>query len=216
MKRFLIYKITNKINGMYYIGCHVTKDINDNYLGSGNNITKAIKEYGKENFVKEILFNFDNKIDMIRKEREIVNDDFVNKEENYNISLGGICNRINMVTVKDKEGNTSIIHKDNPKYLSGELVPVNKNLVTVRDRNNNIFHVNINDERYLSGELIFFKKGMKENEATKIKKSGINNSQYGKIWILNKSLRLNKKIRKEDLDVYLNEGWVKGRKYEYN
>lgn len=216
MKNFLIYKTTNKINGMYYIGCHVTKNINDNYLGSGHALKKAIKELGKENFIKEILFNFNNKIDMIRKEKEIVNDDFIKDKNNYNISLGGVCNRVNFVTVKDKEGKTSIVHKENEKYLSGELVPINKNMVTVRDKENNIFNVSILDERYLNGELIFFKKGMKENIETKIKKSGINNSQFGKIWILNKSLHLNKKIKKEDLEIYLNEGWIKGRKYEYN
>jgi hypothetical protein len=36
------------------------------------------------------------------------------------------------------------------------------------------------------------------------------NSQYGTCWITKDGL--NKKIIKEALETYLNEGWVKGRK----
>tara|TARA_Y100001938_G_scaffold133516_1_gene192982 strand:+ start:109 stop:258 length:150 start_codon:yes stop_codon:yes gene_type:complete len=48
----VVYKITNNINERVYIG----KDINDNpnYLGSGILIKKAIRKYGKDNFIKEI------------------------------------------------------------------------------------------------------------------------------------------------------------------
>lgn len=28
------YKITNKINGMFYYGVHSTNDLNDHYMGS--------------------------------------------------------------------------------------------------------------------------------------------------------------------------------------
>lgn len=50
-----IYRITNLINGKTYIGQHKYKKLNDSYLGSGTLIRRAIKEYGKENFKKEIL-----------------------------------------------------------------------------------------------------------------------------------------------------------------
>jgi hypothetical protein len=35
------------------------------------------------------------------------------------------------------------------------------------------------------------------------------NSQYGTCWVTKDGL--NKKIKKEDLDSYINDGWVKGR-----
>ena len=86
---YIIYKTTNLVNGKIYIGCHATKNINDGYLGSGNLITAAIKKYGKNSFSREILYVFDNYKEMVDKETEIVNKEFIKCESNYNISVGG-------------------------------------------------------------------------------------------------------------------------------
>jgi len=89
MKYFTIYKTTNLLNNKIYIGLHATNDINDGYLGSGVFLKKAIKKYGYGNFKKEILYVFDNKKDMIIKEKEIVNEDFILRKDTYNMSKGG-------------------------------------------------------------------------------------------------------------------------------
>jgi group I intron endonuclease len=49
----IVYLTTNKINKKKYIGADSKND--PNYLGSGDFIKKAIKRYGKENFIKEVL-----------------------------------------------------------------------------------------------------------------------------------------------------------------
>jgi len=49
----IIYKTTNKINGMIYIGKYCGNQ--KSYLGSGKNLKKAIKKYGKKNFTRETL-----------------------------------------------------------------------------------------------------------------------------------------------------------------
>lgn len=89
MYLYILYKIVNKINNKFYIGVHKTKDINDNYFGSGNYIKVAIQKYGKENFNKEILHVFTNKIDAYKKEKELVTEDLVKSNMCYNIKEGG-------------------------------------------------------------------------------------------------------------------------------
>lgn len=87
--KYIIYKTTNTINGKFYIGLHETDNIDDGYLGSGILLKQSIEKHGKENFKKDILYIFDNKQDMIDKEKEIVNEDFVKRSDVYNMSKGG-------------------------------------------------------------------------------------------------------------------------------
>lgn len=86
---YTIYKITNLINNKIYIGKHQTEDLNDGYMGSGKRLALAIDKYGIENFQKEILFQFDNEADMNAKEAELVTEEFVKEETNYNLCPGG-------------------------------------------------------------------------------------------------------------------------------
>lgn len=89
MYLYIIYKIINKINNKFYIGVHKTKDVNDDYFGSGHYIKAAIQKYGKENFNKEILHVFTNKAEAYKKEKELVTEDLVKSNMCYNIKEGG-------------------------------------------------------------------------------------------------------------------------------
>ena len=87
--KYTIYQITNVINGKIYIGKHQTNNINDGYMGSGKNLKRAIKKYGIDNFVKDILYVFDSEEKMNYKEAELVTEEFCLREDTYNICVGG-------------------------------------------------------------------------------------------------------------------------------
>lgn len=88
-KYFVIYKTTNTVNQKYCIGKHETYNLNDRYLGSGVALSAAIKKYGKENFVKEVLYVFTTKDQMDAKEKELVNESMLADPKCYNVALGG-------------------------------------------------------------------------------------------------------------------------------
>lgn len=52
--KFFVYVTTNKVNGKKYIGKH-TGSLDDEYLGSGAVLKKAIAKYGKQNFERDVL-----------------------------------------------------------------------------------------------------------------------------------------------------------------
>lgn len=124
----IVYKTTNTINGKIYIGYHKCKKLKDSYLGSGTILNRAIKFYGKEYFIRETLFVFDNKVDAMKKELEIVNEDFVARDDTYNVTLGGLGGSINFIKdhvyVKDTNGTVLRVHKTDTRYVSGEFTLV--------------------------------------------------------------------------------------------
>ena len=99
-----LYKIMNLINNKIYIGAHSTYDLHDGYLGSGLALKLSIKKHGKENFKKEILQYFDDRDSLLLRESEIVNEDFIKRDDTYNIICGGGCTfRIFNIDDKHKE-----------------------------------------------------------------------------------------------------------------
>lgn len=68
---------------------HKTSDLNDNYMGSGLNIRRAIKKHGVKNFKKEYISVFDCAEDMYLAEAEIVNENFISRQDTYNLKIGG-------------------------------------------------------------------------------------------------------------------------------
>lgn len=87
--RYLIYKITNTINGKYYIGRHATCNVDDGYMGSGKAIVNALNKYGRDCFTKEIIAEAFSASDLWDLEKQIVNGDVVEDPLSYNMAYGG-------------------------------------------------------------------------------------------------------------------------------
>jgi len=122
------------------------------------------------------------------------------------------------VNVVDKEENMLQVSIYDSRYLSGELLCA----VIVKDNNGKKFRISPNNIKYLSGELKGIWSGKKHKEETKNKikntmlqhkhQQGEKNSQFGKCWIHNIELKKSIVIKKEELEKYLSQNWIKGRK----
>ena len=88
-KFYLIYQITNTINGKIYIGKHKTDQLDDEYMGSGTYLQRAKEKYGLENFVMTILFQLHNEEEMNLLEKMVVTKEFCDREDTYNLNVGG-------------------------------------------------------------------------------------------------------------------------------
>lgn len=85
---YTVYKVTNVINGKYYIGVHKTDNPHDSYMGSGKAIKDALKKYGTENFIKSIILLTEDHDQAYELEKALTAC-FV-EDSNYNMKLGGV------------------------------------------------------------------------------------------------------------------------------
>lgn len=124
MSSFIIYKTTNLVNGKYYIGKHCTS-ADDGYLGSGIVINKAIKKYGKENFVRETL-EYCTSADANDKEIQWISKlGSRNHDVGYNLTDGGEGSLGYKWTEKQIQSHR--IGTNNPNYGNGDKIRGPKN-----------------------------------------------------------------------------------------
>ncbi len=107
------YKITNLINNKIYYGvrsckCLPEKDIK--YLGSGIAIKNAYKKYGIENFNKKVDEVFESRDEANLYEAEIVDEEWIERKDTYNLKIGGLngCGYKHTEEVKIKIGQASL------------------------------------------------------------------------------------------------------------
>ena len=86
-----VYQTTNLVNNKKYIGfSSKTPNNSISYLGSGTLLSKSINKYGRENFKKEILKEFDNEDEARLFEEQCINNvNAVENTEYYNLTKGG-------------------------------------------------------------------------------------------------------------------------------
>lgn len=83
--KHLVYKTTNLVNGMFYIGVHSCNCKRCYYLGSGIVLKNAIRKYGRSAFVRETIKEFSSREQAFEYEKKII----VPKEGSYNLTAGG-------------------------------------------------------------------------------------------------------------------------------
>ena len=206
---YVIYRITNMLNGMIYIGQHTTTNPNDDYMGSGKYIVRAIKKYGVKNFKKEILCECSSQEELNAKERELVNEDFVNRTDTYNLVLGGIQGLSHEQAVEfGRKGQKKLqkLLKDPDKHKEF-CKKVGQHTKRLWKENPEIYRKFRYDS---SGKHHSDETKMKIREKGKLR-VGEKNSMFGRMWIHNELVQANTTIDKKELHDYMEQGWEVGR-----
>lgn len=183
----IVYKTINKINGKIYIG----QDSHNNpkYLGSGVVLNNAIKKYGKENFIKEILCECKTKEELNEREIYYIKQlNSQNKKVGYNISNGGdggdnFTNNPNKEQIRNKykQSNKGKTPWNKGKHISEKTkLKISKKLIgrvdTIETRNKkSLAHIGVKQSDFqkqqISKSLIGNKcrVGCKHSDETKRK-----------------------------------------------
>lgn len=213
--KYTVYKTTNTLNGMIYVGTHKTADLDDGYMGSGKYLRRAMDKYGEENFTKEYLHIFDNSEEMFNMEATVVNEDFVNDTNTYNLKEGG-------------HGGFDYLNKTGKNIYKNHKAQAIENIkaalpVHLDKLKNDSEYRKSYSQKVSEGQKEYYKHnpgtftGLSHTEETKqtigaknsIHQSGSGNSQHGTMWITDGTN--NKKIKKTDS---IPNGWEKGRKIQ--
>ncbi len=184
---------------------HSTDNMDDGYLGSGKRLWHSINYHGKENFTKEIIEFCENREQLKKREKEIVNNQLLNEDLCMNLRVGG----------NGWPGKGYRIGGDN-------CIGANKYWCDNPDKKFEQLSLKAKkqweDPKYrkiVLDKLGFYGRGHTEETKKKMsekakQRTGEKNSQYGTCWITKGGN--NKKIKKDLLSKYEQDGWVKGRK----
>jgi len=224
-KYHFIYKTTCIENGRFYIGMHSASKIDDGYYGSGHLLLISIRKYGKEKHTFEILEFCSSREELAKREAEIVNEGLIKSKDCLNLVLGGG----NITPTKGTPAYEKMYGSEiqRARQRKGQLAKqrlaesdpqwakrVGENISAAQKKR---LEEGRND--FATGKIWL---GRSHSDETRQKMSdshrknsnhvGSKNSQYGTVWMVCRSTGESKKISQEEIEIYLKDGWIRGRK----
>lgn len=113
---YLVYRITHKKSNQFYIGRHITDNLEDGYLGSGS--SEMLKD--KKNLTKEIIQVFKTPEEMIHTEIQLISEN-INNPLCVNMIIGdpthGVIQHSQKSRKKISKGMKIYKEKDPVKFL---------------------------------------------------------------------------------------------------
>jgi hypothetical protein len=194
---------------------HSTNNLEDEYFGSGKRIRYSVNKYGRNNHKVEILEFLSSREELKKREAEVVNEELLTDPLCMNLKFGGIGGWDHLIDdpkMQEVRSNNGLVFgsKNGSTYL---------NALTFKDRSNNSKNMWEMDRESKIEKFKITQSAANSKEA-KIKRKetldkmdfqkGENNSQFGTCWINNGSEV--KKIKKDQLQGWLLQGWKSGRK----
>lgn len=216
---YTIYKTTNMVNGKEYIGKHKTTNLDDNYLGSGKLLKRAISKYGPTNFKREILHIYDNELEMNLAESRLVDSEYVKNPRTYNMKLGGeggfdyINKHSTVVECNRRKGRIAQVLKfqelmKDPTYKAKHIEKLK--LGHAKSTKQRIVDM-AGDKNPMYGKT----HGAEARAKLSLANSGSGNSMYGKKWIYSVTEKMSIRVDEHELENYLRLGWCRGRKMKF-
>ncbi len=222
-----LYKKTHRKTGLKYLG----KTVQDpyEYQGSGKHWSRHIAKHGYD-VDTEILFESDNP-EEIRKWGEYYSQlwNVVESKEWANLKIeqgdGGWDHINSKLTSEEYARRGKIGRKAQDQWLIAHYGSVGDGLRAIanRDKGKETFRKNYwssierqqkNRKQLNEARVLALKPESIQKKLETYKKighsQGSKNSQFGTCWVYND--QGNKKIKKTDLDTYLTQGFIKGRK----
>lgn len=200
-----LYKTTCLITGRWYIGMHSTNKLEDGYMGSGRRLRYSIRKHGEENHKKEILEFFASRELLVEAEINAITEDMIGDPMCMNLMGGGEGGFISEEHYENLKEKNSELQKE--KWKDAEY---RNKIVKVLYEGMKKHHKNRTNYNTFEGKKHTEETKKRMSESSKGKGAGKLNSQYGTCWVRKNGK--NKKIKKEDLDTYISQGWEKGRK----
>jgi hypothetical protein len=185
---------------------HSTNNLEDGYLGSGKHLWYSLNKHGKENHICEKTEFFETREKLKNREIELVNENMLRHPLCMNIQLGGNDGR-----------NVCWSLNSNSRIQQEKSLKGNKQLSWLRE----------NDKEWLTQWKDNISKGVKkarknhdwwinkkhsEDTIKIMKKSHKNKHPENKNFRWVSRINEIKRIRVEELHLYLTNGWLQGRK----
>ena len=219
MTYYTVYKTVNLLNGKFYFGVHKTKNPNDEYLGSGTYIKRAVEKYGEQNFRKEVLFIYLDAESAFGKEDELIQCwrghplcknlrkggsggfDYINRT-----GLNGTW-KAQSFEAKQKRVTTVGKMLLKPEYLKGlqERIRMAGRMVPPEKREaNRQMAIAAMSKKWVSNDGVEqIRKRMSETHR------GERNSSFNTCWLHREGEQI--KVKRDEVNKYFVEGWLIGR-----
>ena len=212
-KYHYIYKTTCSVTNRYYIGMHSTDDLDDGYLGSGKRLWASFNYHGKEKHTKEIIEFCDTREELSEREKEIVNEQLLTEDDCMNLIVGGdggypYYKDVERAKNFSKAGNAEFIRKLREDSDFRESISKQTTEHNIRLHKEGVLTKPNYD---WNGKNHTEESKLKMSESKKGKYCGEENSVYGRKWMYKEGVK-SKMVKKEEIDIHLNNGWLFGKK----
>lgn len=234
MKTYKVYYLKNKINTKVYFGVTSADNPEDRWkelYRHNDKLHQDLLDYGLDNFDKKIIKEYNNSTEALRLESELITKyDTTNPLKGYNIFTNKDKSHHNLEYLENLSKRNS--GKNNPRYgvkVSDEtrkkISEANKGKKLSEEHKAKISKANKGKKlsQTHKDKIGLAHKGKIVSEETRKKisasaknreytddfKQKCKERQSNMVWI-NKDGK-SSCVQKENLDIYLSEGWIKGR-----